>query len=149
MHRASPLQVGGVGKGVQQCLADCRLPIALSRHDDSAATGTHTAPVVSQSACPALLGLKTLQDRRAILDCDKKLLHFPSTGEVTLKLPPGSETFQLEAAESGHLLLPCDSFQHMCHHLRCLENIICLLRTLSRQVSVLKMPKIAKLLNTC
>ena len=117
MHRASPLQVGGVGKGAQQCVVDCRLPIALSRHDGSPATGTYTAPVVSQSACPALLGLKTLQDRRvkkgAILDCDRRLLHFPSEGEITLKLPPGSETFQLEAAESGHLLLPCDSFQHV------------------------------------
>ena len=37
-------------------------------------------------------------------------------------LPPGSEVFQLEAAESGHLLLPCDNFdkqqlQHGEHHL--------------------------------
>ena len=112
-HRASALQVGGVGRGAQQCLVDCNLPIALRRQDGSTATGSYTSPVVSQSGCPALLGLRTLQGNKAILDCHTKMLHFPAEGEVTLVLPPGSESFQLESAESGHLLLPCDAFEHV------------------------------------
>ena len=105
--RAQPLQVGGVGKGAQVCREDCRLPIAMTRQDGSITTGTFSSPVVLQSGCPALLGLKALQDNRAILDLGKKQLHFVGQGEPTLVLPPGSETFQLEAAVSGHLLLPC------------------------------------------
>ena len=111
--RKAPLQVGGVGRGAQQCLQDCRLPIALTRQDGSAATGTFSSPVVRDSGCPALLGLHTLQNRRAILDCDQKVLHFPADGAITLVLPPGSESFQLESAESGHLLLPCDAFDRV------------------------------------
>ncbi|CAE7203568.1 RE1 [Symbiodinium sp. CCMP2592] len=107
--RASPLQVGGVGKGAQLCREDCTLPIDLTRQDGSVTAGSFTSPVVSQSGCPALLGLRSLQENRAILDMAKKQLHFVAPGEVTLVLPPGSETFQLESAVSGHLLLPCTS----------------------------------------
>ena len=97
-HRASALQVGGVGRGAQQCLVDCP-PHCLRRQDGSTA---YTSPVVSQSGCLALLGLRTLQDNRAILDCHTKMLRFPAEGEVTLVQPHGSESFQLESAESGH-----------------------------------------------
>ena len=107
--RDSPLQVGGVGKGAQVCRDDCRMPISLTRQDGSVSAGSFTSPVVLQSGCPALLGLRSLQENRAILDLSKKQLHFVGPGEPTLVLPPGSETFQLETAISGHLLLPCAS----------------------------------------
>ena len=110
MPRDVPLQVGGVGKGAQVCANDCRLPIAIAREDGSVATGTFTSPVVRQSACPALLGLRALTENRALLDLGKKQLHFLGEGEATIVLPPGSETFQLESAVSGHLLLPCSEF---------------------------------------
>ena len=109
MQRSSPLQVGGVGKGAQLCAEDCCLPISLTRTDGSVSAGTYTSPVVTQSACPALLGLRALEQNRAILDLSKKQLHFMGPGEPTLILPPGSESFQLELAMSGHLLLPCTS----------------------------------------
>ena len=107
--RGSPLQVGGVGKGAQTCVEDCCLPISLTRTDGSVTSGTFTSPVVTQSGCPALLGLRALEQNRAILDLAKKQLHFIGEGEPTLVLPPGSESFQLETAVSGHLLLPCTS----------------------------------------
>ena len=46
------------------------------------------------------------------MDLRTKQLHFLGEGEPTIVLPPGSETFQLESASSGHLLLPCSEFQH-------------------------------------
>ena len=107
--RQTPLHVGGVGKGAQMCHDDCKVPISLTRHDGSVAGGTFTSPVVANSGCPALLGLKALADNRAILDLGKRQLHFLGEGEPTLVLPSGSETFQLESALSGHLLLPCTS----------------------------------------
>ena len=109
--RAQPLQVGGVGRGAQMCSRNCRLPIAITRDDGSTASGTFSSPVVSSSGCPALLGLRSLQENRAILDMSRNVLHFAAPGEITIKLPPGSETYQLEVARSGHLLLPCDAFK--------------------------------------
>ena len=113
LPRSSPLQVGGVGRGAQVCHSDCRLPIAITRSDGSAATGSFTSPIVKDSACPALLGLRALAENRAILDLGTKQLHFLGEGEPILKLPPGSETFQLESAVSGHLLLPCSEFDRV------------------------------------
>ena len=110
LQRAVPLQVGGVGRGAQTCRNDCQLPIAMCRSDGSVATGSFTSPVVAGSGCPALLGLRTLQENRALLDTGKKQLHFLGSGEATIILPPGSETFALESAQSGHLLLPCSEF---------------------------------------
>ena len=110
-HRAQPLQVGGVGHGAQTCGQDCKLPIAMRRDDGSIATGSFTSPVVRGSACPALLGLRTLAQNGALLDTGRKQLHFlPQGTEATIVLPPGAETFQLESAQSGHLLLPCGEF---------------------------------------
>ena len=110
LKRKAPLQVGGVGRGAQVCQVDCQLPIAMARSDGSIASGSFTSPVVTKSGCPALLGLRSLQENRALLDTAKKQLHFLGPGEMTLVLPPGSETFNLEAAQSGHLLLPCSEF---------------------------------------
>ncbi|CAE7581720.1 RE1 [Symbiodinium sp. CCMP2592] len=112
-ERSQPLQVGGVGKGAQMCINECRMPIALLREDGSAATGSFSSPVVQMSGCPALLGLRTLQQNNAILDMRTNQLHFAASDKVTIALPPGSETFQLEAAASGHLLLPCSAFEHV------------------------------------
>ena len=109
--RPQPLQVGGVGHGAQICAQDCKLPIAMRRDDGSIATGSFTSPVVRGSACPALLGLRTLAQNGALLDMSRKQLHFmPQGTEATIVLPPGAETFQLESAQSGHLLLPCGEF---------------------------------------
>ena len=113
LKRPRPLQVGGVGSGAQVCSSDCSLPIALLRQDGSPATGSFNSPVVQASGCPALLGLRALQQNNAILDMRTKQLHFASSGEVVMMLPPGSETFQLEAAPSGHLLLPCSAVEHV------------------------------------
>ena len=109
-ERQQPLSVGGVGRGSQVCSRDCQLPIAITRTDGSVALGTYNAPVVSSSGCPALLGLRSLQENRALLDLERNQLHFLGQGEMTLILPPGSESYQLETARSGHLLLPCDAF---------------------------------------
>ena len=109
LQRPNALSVGGVGKGAQTCRDDCRLPLTLLRADGSEAIGSFTGPVVQGSGCPALLGLKSLQQNRALLDLDKGLMHFLAEGEPTLILPPGSETFKLEAAQSGHLLLPVEA----------------------------------------
>ena len=69
-------------------------------------------PTVKGSMLPGLLGLNSLVNRRAILDCITKRLHFLGPGDYDLQsaLPPGSKTYQLETAPSGHLILPCTRY---------------------------------------
>ena len=67
-RRDRPLNVSGFGNGSQTCTHDCTLPISLVDIDGEPLRGTFTTPTVNDSSLPALLGLNTLIDRRAILD---------------------------------------------------------------------------------
>ena len=110
--RTKPLTVQGVGNGTQECTFDIEVPIALEREDGTILEGTYTMPTVNDSDLPALLGLKTLIDRRSILDFTSSppRLVFTGPGETTIALAPGSESFPLEHAPSGHLMLPCCNY---------------------------------------
>ena len=54
-----------------------------------------------------------MQRRRAILDMHKNELHFcgPADYDIASVLPPGTETYKLSVAATGHLLLPCTQFE--------------------------------------
>ena len=108
--RPTPLNVGGVGHGAQQCLQDGTFPLAMKREDGTYVTGTLKTPIVANAACPGLLGMGTLQRERAIIDTYNKKIHFVAEGHVELVLPPGSRTFSLEQAPSGHLVLPITDY---------------------------------------
>ena len=112
-RRAKPLKVSGVGKGSQECHYDCTLPVALPQQDGKLSViGSLTTPAVQNSDLPGLLGWNTLRDNRAVLDFTTLKLHFCGPGDVETDkaLPPGTETFQLEVAPSGHIVLPCCQF---------------------------------------
>ena len=107
-RRSEPLSVAGVGHGTEECKFDCTVPISLARLDGSTSSGTFTAPTIEDSNLPALLGLQSLIDSRAVLDFTDLRVHFCGPGSVGLQLPPGSESYQCVRALSGHLTLPCD-----------------------------------------
>ena len=111
--RQQPLKVSGVGNGTQECHFDCSLPVALRQTDNGQVGGHLTIPAVHRSKLPGLLGLTTLKKNRAILDLNTLKLYFCGPGHYDLcgQLPKGTESFQLEAAPSGHLVLPCSEFQ--------------------------------------
>ena len=109
--RAKPLLVGGVGKGTQQCTHDCTLPIALRSADGAALLGTYTTPTINgPSNATGILGLLAIRGRQGIIDTGNNKLHFPGPGGAQIQLSPGSETYDLIDAPSGHLLIPC------CHY---------------------------------
>ena len=108
--RKHPLTVGGVGKGSQTCTQDVLLPAVMERSDGTVQVGTYNAPVIQGSATPALLGLKSLREHRALLDISSGMLHLCAPGEVQLTLPPGSESFPLSSAPTGHFLLPFQDY---------------------------------------
>ena len=105
-----PLNVSGVGNGSQTCTHDCTLPISLVDIDGEPLRGTFTTPAVNDSSLPALPGLNTLIDRRAILDMTTMRLYFTGPGETTITLSPGSRTFQCFQSPSGHMMLPCCNY---------------------------------------
>ena len=111
--RDRPLRVSGVGQGSEMATHNVELPVCLRRLDGTTTSGSFEAPTVRKSALPGLLGLISLTNRRAILDMNTKQLHFVGPGDydLTALLPPGTESFQLRAAPSGHLLLPCNHYQ--------------------------------------
>ena len=64
------------------------------------------------------MGLAALQKNRAILDFSSLKLHFCGPGDIKIDsgLPAGTESFQLETAPSGHLVLPCCEYKEAKPH---------------------------------
>ena len=92
------------------------LPMAFRTKDgNKRVLGNVTTPCVQQSTLPGLMGLEALRKTRAVLDFSKMELHFlgPAEYELGHCLPPGTDTFDLEVAPSGHLVLPCSEFKHV------------------------------------
>ena len=112
--RPRPLKVSGVGNGAQECHYDCKLPVSL-RHANNkdTSTGHITIPAVHNSELPGLLGLTALRNNRTLIDFTtlKMYMMGPGDNELEKHLPPGTDTYQLELAPSGHMVLPCCEYQ--------------------------------------
>ena len=98
--------MSGVGKDAQTCTHDCTLPIALKTIDERGIAATFTTPTVDDYALPALLGLKTLIEQNAIIDFNTMRLSFTGPGETRINFSPGTDTYRMLQAPSGHLMLP-------------------------------------------
>ena len=109
----APLEIQGVGNGTQRCEWEAVLLITLQSKDGSYAEDRFTAPVIPDSAVPGLLGLKSMINKRAIVDTVNKRLIFCGPGPVEIKPPPGSDVYQMEQAPSGHLLLPISDYESL------------------------------------
>ena len=110
-----PLSVQGVGNGSQKCEWEMNCPIAVPQIGEEPKKHTFTAPVVQGTGrdLPGLLGLRSLEQQRAILDTGGKTLIFPGPGDVEITLPPGSIRVPLEKAPSGHLVMVIDEYQKL------------------------------------
>ena len=114
----NPLKIAGVGHGHHDCEWQIRCPIAVS---SSEGNEPHTllhelvAPVVRGAGAelPGLLGLRSLENHRAILDTGGHKLLFPGPGDVKVILPPGSLVIPLHKAPSGHLCMAIDDSEHV------------------------------------
>ena len=108
-QRKVPLNVAGVGTGQQKCNYDCQSPIALETIDGRLIFGDYASPVLDDDnhALPALLGLKTLIELKAIIDFSKLTIAFCGPGDTKVEYPPGTDVFKLFQAPSGHLMQPC------------------------------------------
>ena len=102
-----PFVVGGVGAKPQTCRKRVSHRIGL----DDGLRGSYTAPEIPDSDVPALMGLETMDKHRALLDVHSKRLILVGPGGYKLQLSPGSRVYDLEQANTGHLMLPCSNFE--------------------------------------
>ena len=107
------LNVQGVGNGSQCGNFKISCPTAIPHADGKAHMHKITAPIVEGTGqdLPGLLGLRSLETDRAILDTGNRKLYYPGPGEVQIILPPGSVCIPLEKAPSGHLVMPIDEYE--------------------------------------
>ena len=99
---AQPIQVQGVGHGSQECTWQTCIPVAMRLSDGRVAMNRFTSPTVPSSNLPALLGLRSLIEHGAVIDCRNRLLYLCGPGDCTITPPPGTEVVQMEQAPSGH-----------------------------------------------
>eukprot|EP00971_Amphidinium_carterae_P176204 3492687-Amphidinium_carterae.1 len=104
------VNVEGVGSGVQTTRWCKSVPGAVVDRDGKCHRVSFTAPLLEQSNIPALLGLRSLRAKRAILDMGKNVLYLPGQAEVEVVSSPGTLAFDLVESSSGHLLLPFSQF---------------------------------------
>ena len=104
-----PLSVEGVGKNAQSAAAAKRMAVRLSNDEGAVVPGSFTAPVISDSDLPPLLGLKSLKSFRCILDIGNNKLIMPGPAGCEIQRCPGTVAYDLKMSDSGHLILPIDA----------------------------------------
>ena len=67
----------------------------------------YVAPELPNSSTPALLGGDTLKELGAVIDPRNRKLFLWGPGGYEITLSPGSEAYDLEDSQKGHLMLPC------------------------------------------
>ena len=101
------LSVEGVGQQANHATEAVTMPICL----EDGMLGTFHTAVVEGSELPALFGLNSLARQRAIIDTYHRQLVFVGQGGYKIQLSPGSRSYKLHQAPTGHLLLPCNCWE--------------------------------------
>ena len=106
--RTAPINVCGVGEGSQQRAHDSSLPITMRDINGCRINGDISLPTVRKSTLPGLMGLRSLQKVRAIIDFQTLRMYWLGLGDYDLAkaMPPGT-VIQLELGPIGHLRMPC------------------------------------------
>ena len=95
--------LGGVGTGTQESEHDVHVPCLISGEDVE-----YKATVLDNSDIPAILGMKTMQERNGILDLRNKRFIFPThKDDVQTTIKSDTRVYQLTRAPGGYFMLPC------------------------------------------
>ena len=110
----TPLTVNGVGKGSQKAKFKMVCPIAVPHSDGKSHLHQLTAPIVEGDGAnlPGLLGLRTMEHERAVLDMGNHELIIPGPGGIKYELSPGSVRIPLKKAPSRHLVMIIDDYEN-------------------------------------
>ncbi|CAK0874738.1 unnamed protein product, partial [Prorocentrum cordatum] len=105
---AHPVVVNGVGKGGQQAAHQAVVPIQLNEEP-----AEFRAPCLmgDGAGVPALRGLRSQRQSRAIIDTGGNAVLIPGPGGFSMTLSPGSKVIRCENAISGHMMIPVSDFE--------------------------------------
>ena len=68
-------------------------------------------PVIPDSECPALWGLKSLKTKRAVIDVPNLKLYLMGPGDYKVVPCPGTMVIDMETANTGHLMVPITEYE--------------------------------------
>jgi len=110
-HRAMdrPMTVEGVGNGAQSAREVWSVTVCTADHQIS----RYEAPILENSELPCLWGLRSISEKRGLIDTYNKRIYLVGEGGYQLKASPGTTHFDLETAPSGHLMLPVTCYNRM------------------------------------
>ena len=109
--RETRLEVSGVGSDAAVCDYTAELPIAV-QFDDSEPTLESFVTNIADGCgedLPAILGSRSMQEKDAVLLLrkGKEILALPGPGGYKIEWSPGTKLLPMQAAPSGHLVIPC------------------------------------------
>jgi len=122
------MRVRGVGKSAQEVVEQIQAPGMLENGKDI----NFKTPVVPNSDIPALLGIKSLENLEAIVDCRRNHRKLYLGTDTTIQAASSTTTLQLYPAMSGHLMLPItnyDATHSLTRHLLRIPQPLHLLKT--------------------
>ena len=116
-RKRRPLLVNGVGSGAAPCYDELEVPVSVKYGNaPNSQVITYHANVAEGcgSRLPAIMGLDsmTAKDAVLILREGKRCMAFPGKGGYKIEWSQGTKLLPLETSPSGHLVIPCDSFQN-------------------------------------
>ena len=80
------LTVSGVGRSSQSATRAGTVDCSFVTHDGQSVAGSYTAPLIPGSSLPALLGSRSMRNKRAILDMSVPALILPGPGGLEYKM---------------------------------------------------------------
>ena len=96
-----------MGTGSQKADYDVEVPIALG----NGRLDGNRAAELPESRTPALLGRDAMKARRVLLDTFTGKFFTIGPGGYELKRSTGSEVYDTEDSQAGHMMLPCSQFR--------------------------------------
>ena len=103
---AKPVKVEGVGRGSQDATTLAKFPGAVMDISGLVHRVVWESPVVKDSSIPALWGVRSLREHRAILDMIGNKLLLCGPGDMKGGVPPGTWSLPIRLSPSGHLIIP-------------------------------------------
>jgi hypothetical protein len=106
------LNVSGVGNGSQRVEWQLTVPVAITELNHGTLLDDFTVPIIPNSDVPGLWGLDSISAKRGLVDTfsDPPKMYLCGPGGYKVELSPGSRTYELARAPSGHLILPTSEF---------------------------------------
>ena len=113
----TPLKIASVGNGVQQCIWQANIPVAIPGENGESHLYELETPLVGETGAhvPIIIVLRTMSAKTGVLEMgrDMERLTFPGPGGYSINWAPGAVHMPLQRAMSGHLMAPLTAYDKL------------------------------------